>query len=290
MKQALRFVECRQLPLHERISIQSLYPFSKSPSLLSPQPHHYVYVALHQQNPLASIVANDEQLEEFHVIRLSQATYHNQHVFRGLLDRLIYERGRETKHAITYYLNEHDTSNQDKSRIYEALGFQLLHQTNTYHLPFIPCQKESHIDWTLELMDYARRDKWLTFRNTYSHILPEGFPMTDEKFAQETRRQTLFYVLNRCHQPIGIMKVRLQMYHLFVQEMHVECDEPLLQDAISFLQQKFFYMFRYIEGAYISTTNLQPDLTYALRRHGTQQPNASRYTFTLHVPPSPHYL
>lgn len=290
MKRALRFVECRQLPLHERISIQSLYPLSKAPLLLSLPSHHHVYVALNRDTPLASIVANDEQLETEHAIRLSQATYRDRHVFRGLLHRLIYERSRETKYPITYYLQEEDYQNQDKLRIYEATGFQVFHQTKTYHLPFIPCEKATHSNWKLELVDYSRRADWLTFRNEHCHLLPSAMSMTDEQFAREVRQQTLFYSVKWNRQVIGIMKVRLHMYHISIQEMHVDCDEPLLRDAISFLQQKFFYMFRYIEEAHISATNLQPDLTYILRRHGTQISNICRYTYTLQAPPTPIYL
>lgn len=289
VKRALRFVECRQLPLQERISIQTLYSFTKSPILLSPPHHHHVYVALNKKTPLASIVANDEQLEAFHSIQLSQATYNDRHVFRGLLNRITYERSRETKHPITYYLQEHDTQNQDKFRVYEAAGFQYFHQTKIYRLPLIPCEKNTHKYWTLELMNYAKRAEWLVSRNTYSHTLPEAVPMTDERFAQESRQQTLFYTLKWCQQPIGFMKVRLHMYHLSIQEMHLECEAPQIREAISFLQHKFFYGFRYIDEAQISATSLQPDLTYALRQHGAQVSNASSYVFTQEVPPTPIY-
>ncbi|WP_215143516.1 hypothetical protein [Exiguobacterium qingdaonense] len=290
MKRALRFVECRQLPVHERISIQSLYPLSKAPLLLSLPSHLHVYVALNRDLPLASIVANDEQLEMFHVIQLSKATYNDRHVFRGLLDRLIHERSRETKHTITYYLQEHDYYNQDKLRLYDASGFQLFHQTNVYHLPFIPCKKKSHAYWTLELIDYSRRGEWLTFRNTHSHILPEAHPMTDRQFVSELGQQTLFYMLNWCRQPVGVMKVRLHMYRVYIQEVHLECDESFSREAISFLQQKFFHTFRYIKEAHIYTTSLQPDLSYTLRQHGAQVSDVRHHTYVKRVPPIPNYL
>lgn len=290
MKRALRFIECRQLPLHERILIQSLYPITKAPLLLSMPSHHFVYAALNKNVPLASIVANDEHLEAFQTIRLSHSAYVDQHVFRGLLNRILYERSRETKQTITYYLQEDDYQNQDKLRLYEASGFYISHHTNTYHLPFIPCESASHIYWALELIDYSRRAEWLSFRNTHKHVLSECVTMTDEQFAKEIRQQTLFYMVCWCKQPIGVIKVRLHMYHLFVQEIHLDCDEPFLREAISFLQQKFFYMFRYIEEAHISTTNLQSSLNYALRQNSAQVLPISSYTFTQQVPPTPLYL
>ncbi|WDH76421.1 hypothetical protein PTI97_02555 [Exiguobacterium marinum] len=289
MKRALRFVECRQLPLHERTSIQSLYPFSQAPLLLSLPSHHHVYVALNEHTPLASVVANDEHLEEFQIIQLSKSAYDDRHVFRGLLNRILYERSRETKHMITYYLYENDYHNQDKLRIYEASGFQKYHQTTTYHLPLLPCEKGSHTYWTLDLIDYSRRNEWIEFRNTSYYVLPEAVPMTDQQFTNEMRQHTLFYILRWCHRPIGIMKVRLRMYHVFVQEIHLECDEPFVREAISFLQQKFFYKLRYIEEAHISTTNLQTDLTFALQKHGAQASSVSGLTYTQQVPPTPLY-
>lgn len=289
MKRALRFVECRQLPIQKRISIQTLYPLSKTPPLLSLPPHHHVYSALNKDIPLAAFVANDEHLEAFQIIQLSKVSYIDRHVFRGLLDRIMYERSRETTHPITYYLQEEDYHNQDKLRIYEATGFQVFHQTNTYHLPFIPCEKASHTYWTLELIDYSRRADWLTFRNAHCHVLPGAIPMTDEQFAHATRQQTLFYTLNWCHQPIGIMKVRLHMYHVCVQEIQLDCDESMLRDALSFLQQKFYDAFRYIDEARISTTNLQSDLNFALRKQGAQVSPGGIYMLAQQVLPTPLY-
>lgn len=289
MKRALRFVECRQLPIQERISIQTLYPLSKTPPLLSLPPHHHVYSAFNKDIPLAAFVANDEHLEAFQIIQLSKVSYIDRHVFRGLLDRIMYERSRETTHPITYYLQEEDYHNQDKLRIYEATGFQVFHQTNTYHLPFIPCEKASHTYWTLELMDYSRRADWLTFRNAHCHVLPGAIPMTDEQFTHETRQQTLFYTLHWCHQPIGIMKVRLHMYHVCVQEIQLDCDESMLRDALSFLQQKFYDAFRYIDEAHISTTNLQSDLNFALRKQGAQVSSGGMCTLIQQVLPTPLY-
>ncbi|MFC4681853.1 hypothetical protein ACFQO8_12725 [Exiguobacterium aestuarii] len=275
--------------MQERISIQSLYPLSKTPPLLSLPPHQHVYIALNKNIPLAAFVANDEHLEAFQIIQLSKATYTDRHVFRGLLDRIMYERSRETTYPITYYLHEEDFHNQDKLRMYGASGFQVFHQTNTYHLPFIPCEKASHTYWTLELMDYSRRSEWLTFRNAHCHVLPGAIPMTDEQFSQEIRQQTLFYTISWCHRPIGIMKVRLHMYHACVQEIQLDCDESLIREALSFLQQKFFDSFRYIDEAHISTTNLQSDLNFALRKQGAQVSSGGTYTLTQQVLPTPLY-
>lgn len=289
MTRALRFIECRQLPSHERISIKELYSPGETPMLFPPHPHHHIHIALNRDVPLAAIVANHERYKDSQLIQLSKAAYRDRHVFRGLLNRVLYHWSRESNQTLTFTLQHPQQYDQDKLQIFEATGFIPYNETYVYTLPLIPFEKTTFEYWSLNLVNYSSRDIWLRFRNEYSHLFNVPVSMTTDQFCESIHRHTLFYILKLYNIHVGVMKVRLNMRQLTIQEIHIDGDEKVIQEAISFLQQKFYYMFEYIDEVHFAITSLQPDLQYVVRQQGASQKHTGFFMMTKEVPPTPLY-
>lgn len=257
--------------------------------LLSTEPSHKVHVALSDDTPIAAIVANTKGHDTSPIIRLSNPAYHDRHVFRGLVDRLLHQWSRDSDRSIVFVLQQLQRHNQDELRIFQALGFVPYHETFVYSLPLIPFEKETYKNWRLELVDYASRKRWLYVRNQFSHLFSNPFPMEDHQFHASLRRQRLFYMLSWCDRPIGVLKAHVASGQVLLQEIHVDGDETLLREALSFLQQKFFANFQHIGEIDVMITTLQPDLLYAARQQGAENRHVGYFTMTATVDPSPSY-
>ena len=113
--------------------------------------------------------------------------------------------------------------------------------------------------------------------------------MTEKQFHEALRRQMLFYTLLWCHHVIGIVKAQINQGQLIIQEMHIDGDETLVREAVSFLQQKFYTIFRDIDEMHVAITTLQPELYFAACRQDSRKWHNDYFTMIKTLAPVPSY-
>ncbi|TCI35113.1 MULTISPECIES: hypothetical protein [unclassified Exiguobacterium] len=286
MKRTLIFAECRQIQPKKRSLLHQLYNPGESPHILAIRPHQYVHTAWQGDVPVAAIASDYSDYATDQMIRLTHEAYRDRYVFRGLLDRLIREIRRNSIHDTTLLLHVKQDHDQDKRRMFEVLGFDPYHETVTYTLPLIPFQKYTYENWSLHVDYFATHSSWLAYRNQYAHMLTDVLPLTASRLLEHERRQEVFHSLKLKGKIVGIMRSRIGSGRLDVYELHVSGSDELIQEAVSFIQQEFYFRFRSLEQIRVTLTSLQPELRYALIRQGGSPTQAGTYTMIKEVAPS----
>lgn len=286
MKRTLIFAECRQIQPKKRSLLHQLYSPGESPRLLALRPHQYVHTAWYGDCPVAAIASNYTDYETNQMIRLTHVAYRDRHVFRGLLNRVIRDIRRDSVHDTTLLLHIKQDYDQDKRRMLEAIGFTPYHETFTYTLPLIPFQKYTYENWSLHVDYFATHSSWLAYRNHYAYMLTDVFPLTTSRLIEYEQRQEVFHSLKLKGKTVGIMRSRIGSGRVDVYELHVSGSDELIQEAVSFIQQEFYFRFQSLEQIRVTLTSLQPELRYALFRQGGLPTQAGSYTMMKEVTPT----
>lgn len=287
MKRTLLFAECRQIQPKKRSLLHHLYHPGTSPHLLAIRPRHFVHTAWQGEDPVAAIAADYTDYETNQVIRLTHEAYRDRHVFRGLLDHFIHDVRRQSHSDTTLLLHVNQDHDQDKLRTFEALGFQLYHETICYTLPLVPFQKYTFENWSLHVDYFATHSCWLDYRNRFSHLLTDVFPLTSSRLIEYEQRQEVFHSLRLQGKLVGIMRSRFRARRLEIFEFHVSGNDEMIQEAVSFVQQAFYFRFPSLDHIRVVVTSLQPELRYALIRQGGTPTQVGAYTMMTELTPSP---
>lgn len=289
MRQLLTFNESRQVNPRQRSALRQLYRSGEAPNVLLVPPLRDLHAAWDGDTPLAAITADHSDRDTNRFVRLKHVAYCNQHVFRGLLDRVLHKIAREATHETKVSLEVKQDHNQDKLNIFKALGFNLYHETTVYTLPLLPFQKPSYTNWSLHLATQDTHSTWLAHRNDYAHIFADFSPLTLEDLEDQELHQSGFYTLKLNGQTVGIMHCRINNGRLEIYEFHVMGNDEIMQEAVSFIQQDFYLKFKSLEEAHVTLTSLQPDLRYALLKQGAPKAQASYYTMLKEIKHSPSF-
>lgn len=287
MKQTPTFTECRQIQPKHRSTLRQLYQAGEAPNVLLVPPLRDLHAAWDGDTPLAAITADNSDRDTNRFIRLKHVAYRNQHVFRGLLERVLHKIGREATHTTKVSLQVKQDHNQDNLNIFKALGFNPYHETTVYTLPLLPFQKPSYANWSLHLATQDTRSTWLAYRNDHAYLFADFSPMTSEDLKEQELQQSGFYTLKLNGQTAGIMHCRINNGRLEIYEFHVMGNDEMMQEAVSFIQQVFYLKFKSLEAAHVTLTSLQPDLRYALLKQGAPKTQPSHFTMLKEINYSP---
>ncbi|MCT4783710.1 hypothetical protein NQG63_10625 [Exiguobacterium himgiriensis] len=277
-------MEWSNLSARARFGVKAMYANGHGPDFFCSSPQHHVYVALEGQTPIAALAT--ERLDEGtdRVIRLRHEAYRNRHVFHGLMNRLLHKLSRESVQETMVLLQVVHDEDQDKLNLFTSLGFDPYHTSFNYVLPLVPYEKATFDHWKLSVVDPSNYATWLHHRNEHALVLPDVFPLTEERLRRFLARNHCCYTLHRKGKAVGIFRAHYHQDCVMIHEIHLFEQEEVTQEAIPFLQRTFCHQLKPSRRLRLTVTSLQPDLQYAIIKQEAVAKQSAFYTMTNILP------
>lgn len=285
MKQTFTVKESRELEPYYRPMIHSLYLPHQSPNLFCLHAHRFLYTGWIGSNLVAAIAVDCRDLETAHHIRLSDAAYKDLAMLRGLIDRVLYRLQSDLSQKTTVSLTIRNDQACNVLNCFTAIEFVPCSEATTYHLPLFPFQKQSYAQWELALEHRDSAQDWLTARNQHASVLPGALPLSTRAVEELYQNQYAMYSLRKDGRVVGSMYGRFECSRLHIHELYIAGDDTTRREAISFLQQSFFFKLKLLYDVSVTITSLQPNIREALLKQKATATSLSTYTLVKELSP-----